>query len=108
MKSITNLSKKRKSKLFLEMHEIANYNKKWFFSDGFFNLINNELKENITRAFKFLDNPKYQTAKEPTKVYRAYRRYRKYLSGDAKEEADNCVSQYPERIDLSKKNIGKY
>ena len=106
MKTISNLSEKEKNKLFLEMHKIADYNKKWFFSEKFFNVIDKELKNNLTKALAILDKPENQTGKVPMTAYRAYRRYQQYFSGDAKKLADIIVREYPERIKLSKKNIG--
>jgi len=108
MKTISSLSQTKKNHLFFEMHKIAEFNKKWFFSDEFFNKINDELKKNLKYGLDMLDNPEYQTAKSPRLYYRAYRKYKKYLSEDAKMLADIAIDQYPERIELSKKNIGKY
>ena len=106
MKEISNLPEKEKKQLFINMHKIAEENKKWFFSENFFDLINNELIRNLTSAIRILDNPDYQTAKEPRLLYRAYKMYYQYLSGIEKEQADLYISETPERIKLSKKNIG--
>ena len=106
MRVISNLSIKEKNKLFLKMHEIADYNKKRFFSENFFSVINDELKNNLTNALAVLDKPENQTAKVPMKDYRFYRRYEKCFNGDAKEIANMYIQEYPERIKLSKKNIG--
>jgi len=106
MKKISNLPKKEKNQLFSEMHKIAEYNKKWFFSEEFFDIINSELKDNLKDAFSTLDNPKYQSAKEARLAYRVFRRYEKCLSGDSKNLAEKYMSEFPERIELSKKNIG--
>jgi hypothetical protein len=108
MKTISSFNNQEKNNLFLEMHKIAEYNKNWFFSKNFFNLINSELKNNLSDAIQLLDNPEYQTAKEPRLIYRAYRRYKKYLSGDSRKLADDIINEYPDVIRLSKKNIGKY
>jgi len=106
MVHIASLSKPEKEKLFFEMHEIAKFNKKWFFSKKFFNIVNDELKNNLTAAFNMLDDPKYQTAKEPMLFYRGYKKYYSYFTGKAKKHADSVLTEYPERIALSKKNIG--
>jgi hypothetical protein len=108
MKSISNLSQQEKNNLFLEMHKIAEYNRNWFFSENFFEIINSELKNNLKFALNELDNPKYQTAKYPRLIQRAYRRYKKYFAPSQQQYAEMIISEIPERIKLSKKNIGKY
>ena len=106
MKSISNLPEKEKNKLFLEMHKIADYNKKWFLSEKFFDVINKELKNNLTEALAILDKPENQTGKVPMTEYRAYRLYKKYLDANGEKVADEYIQELPERIKLSKKNIG--
>ncbi len=106
MKKISNLTQNEKNELFCKMHLIAEENKKWFFSNDFFNLIKTELKTNLQHSLSVLDNPKNQTAKELWLVYRSNRLYKKYLKKNAKHRSDQIVSEYPERIELSKKNIG--
>jgi len=105
MKNISQLTKGEKNKLYLKMHEIAVFNKNWFFSNDFFNIINQELIKNLSEKLSLLDDPKYQTAKEPTLIYRAYRRYEKYFSDIEKDISQNVISynEYPERIRLNKK-----
>jgi len=44
----------KKNKL-LQAQQIANYNRQWFFSQDFFNLITTELKTNLKLAFEELD-----------------------------------------------------
>ena len=106
MKTISNLSEKEKNKLFLEMHKIADYNKKWFFSENFFDVIDKELRDNLSKALDILDKPENQTGKIPMTEYRAYRLYKKYLDADGEKLADEYIQEFPERIKLSKKNIG--
>jgi len=106
MKKISNLPKKEKNQLFFEMHKIAEYNKKWFFSERFFDIINSELEDNLTCALDMLDHPCYQTGKNLKLEYRTYRRYQKHLSGESKKFADMIIEEYPARIELSKRNIG--
>ena len=108
MKDISNLDISSKFNLFYEMHEIADENKKWFFSDEFFNVINNELKQNLNVALKKLDNPEYQTGSQLHFSHRAYCLYEPYLHGHAKKLAERYILEVPEIIELSKKNIGKY
>jgi len=105
MKSISVLPQNKKDQLFSEMHEIAEFNKKWVFSENFFNIINSELKKNLKNGLDTLDKPEYQTASVPKFHYRVYRKYRKYLSNDVKKFADMIIGHYSERIKLSKKNI---
>lgn len=108
MEKISNLPENEKTKLFLEMHKVAKENRKWFFSTDFFNLINDELISNLTSAMNLLDNPDYQTAREPKLLYRAYKMYYRFLSDFEKKVADQYISEFSERFELSKKNIGKY
>jgi len=103
MKDISNISPEKKHKLFLEMHKIAERNKKWVFSENFFDLINNELKENLYNALQTLDQQDYQTGKEPRLIYRACRRYKKYVTGNTRKMLEKYVTEFPERIELSKK-----
>lgn len=103
MKWISSLEHGKKNQLFFEMHKIADFNKKWFFSNQFFNTINEELKDNLYHGISMLDNPEYQTAKEIKLFYRAYRRYRKYFLNDKKilADIDMVLKETPDRLEES-------
>ena len=108
MKKISNLPENEKTKLFLEMHKIAKENKNWFFSQKFFNIINNELIDNLKKGLSDLDNPKFQTAKNLRVLYRAFNIYYEYLGDYEKKLGQQFMNGFLERLELSKKNIGKY
>jgi len=108
MNLISSLGQQEKNNLFLEMHKIADYNKNWFFSDDFFNIINSELKNNLENAFEKLDDPVYQTAKEIRTIFRAYKMYKKYLPQENQKDISLFLQDCKKRIELSKKTIGKY
>jgi hypothetical protein len=55
MKQIANWAPDVKEKKLLEAHAIADYNKKHFFSEDFFNLVIHELKTNLTSALTHLE-----------------------------------------------------
>jgi len=63
VEKITNLPKEKKKILFQEMHEIAERNKKHFFSEKFMNTVLNELTENMNEAVNYL-NENCRTGKE--------------------------------------------
>jgi hypothetical protein len=51
MKKISDLSKSDKNILYQQLHEIAQRNKKWFWSDNFTQHVINEFKENYQQAY---------------------------------------------------------
>lgn len=106
MKKISDLSVSEKTELFAQMHEIAQENKKWFFSDDFFNLINTELRQNLHAALEALDNPKYITGKEIKFYCRSYKLFKDYLPRIALYILTNLIPKLEERMELSRKYIG--
>ena len=108
MKKFSQIPQNEKNRLLSKMHDIATENKKWFFSQDFFKIINNELIRNMTEKISLLDNPEYQTAKEIRYIYRAHKFYKNLLPESQRSYSDRVISEYPERIRLSKENIGVY
>jgi len=76
MNDFSNLSLKDKTNTINQIKKIANYNKKWFFSKNFINLVNQELLANIntaltqikkTRCVIFRSRSKHQTSESSNK-----------------------------------------
>lgn len=108
MKSISSLSQQEKNNLFYKMHEIAEYNKNWFFSDKFFNIINQELRKNLLEGLATLDDPNLQKAKELRSIYNYFKKYEEFLPESDKTKIMERITNFPELIKLSKENIKKY
>lgn len=62
MKSIAELPQDKKVKLWTDLHKIAEWNRQWFFSQTFFNIVVDEYKKNFNSAFK-------KTKKHYSEVY---------------------------------------
>jgi hypothetical protein len=72
----------RKNKL-AEAQKIADYNRAWFFSEDFFNLITNELKTNLELAFKELELcNNYQSWIDQWQHRMSYPEINEYLSAE--------------------------
>lgn len=106
MNTIHNMNYDEKKSLFLKMHKIANYNKKWFFSGKFLSVVVGELKTNLKASLKILDNERYQTAKQIRTFIRAYNIYKDYYTQSEQKLLEYHISELEERIELSRKNIG--
>jgi hypothetical protein len=56
MKTISQWDTETKATKLQQANEIADYNRKWFFNQDFFNSIVHELEQNLTHAFHELDH----------------------------------------------------